>query len=96
MMVETSRGSVRREASRREPRGFASRRSACSAALLTPGSRRDVYATIAYYLEHEAAVQEYLKGRGEAASALRREIEERQGGGLGARLRARRSNLAQS
>jgi uncharacterized protein (DUF433 family) len=58
-------------------------------------SLRDVYATIAYYLEHEAAVQEYLKGQGEAASALRREIEERQEGGLGARLRARRSNLAQ-
>lgn len=56
-------------------------------------SLRDVYATIAFFLEHESAVREYLKERSEASATLRREIEARQDSGLGARLRARRSNL---
>jgi uncharacterized protein (DUF433 family) len=36
---------------------------------------RDVYAVLAYYLAHEAEVDEYVQRRGDEAMAVRREIE---------------------
>jgi len=38
----------------------------------------DVYAVIAYYLQHRDAVREYMKRRDEKAQALRADIEARQ------------------
>jgi uncharacterized protein (DUF433 family) len=53
-------------------------------------SMRQIYGTIAYYLEHEAEVEAYLKWRKEEAEAIRREIESRQDtAGFRERLRAR-------
>lgn len=55
----------------------------------------DVYAVIAYYLRHQDEVRTYLREREAKAAEMRREIESRQpdGGGLRAKLLARRSQL---
>src|SRR5438105_1957665 len=55
---------------------------------------REIYGTIAYYLEHRAEVGEYLKARHEQAAAVRRSVEERQDPAIKARIRARRDQLA--
>lgn len=39
----------------------------------------EVYATIAYYLEHRAAFDEYLERRSKEADEVRRQIESRPG-----------------
>lgn len=57
---------------------------------------RDIYATIAYMLEHEAEVAAYLSERRAQAEAVRAHAEGQRDPGLGDRLRARRSNLVGS
>jgi len=64
-------------------------------------SMRQIYGTIAYYLEHEAEVEAYLEWRKEAGEAIRREIESGQDTiGFRERLRKRalerKSQLAKS
>jgi len=60
-------------------------------------SLREIYGAIAYYLEHQAEVEDYLKLRREEAEALRREIESQQDvAGFRERLRARRAQLVKS
>ncbi|MCI0488780.1 MAG: DUF433 domain-containing protein [Blastocatellia bacterium] len=55
-------------------------------------SLQAIYGTIAYYLEHKADVEEYLKLRREEAAAIRREIESQQDtDGFRARIRAHRA-----
>lgn len=52
---------------------------------------RDIYAVIAYYLQHTATVEEYLRRQEQAAAETRQEIEDRQDtSGLRQRLRQRR------
>jgi uncharacterized protein (DUF433 family) len=51
----------------------------------------DVYATISYYLRHQAEVETYLRGRRAEADALREQMERQTGqAGLRQRLLARR------
>jgi uncharacterized protein (DUF433 family) len=52
----------------------------------------DVYAVVAYYLRHPAAVREYLDQRATAATVLRAQVEARQGdlAAIRARLTAAR------
>jgi uncharacterized protein (DUF433 family) len=52
----------------------------------------DVYAVIAYYLRHQAEVEEYLVQREQQAEAMRQRIESKQGdlSEIRARLLARR------
>ena len=53
---------------------------------------RDIYAAIAYYLQHTDSVEEYLHAHEQAAAQTRREIEAHQDSdGLRGRLRARRA-----
>src|SRR5947209_11662022 len=60
-------------------------------------SLRDVYSVIAYYLQHQAEVDEHLKGRRVTAEALRKEIESNQDtAGFRARIQARREQLVKS
>src|SRR4051794_8325194 len=56
-------------------------------------SLTNVYAVLAWYLQHRAEVQEYLKQRAEAAEVIRRQIEANQPdrAELRARLLARRA-----
>jgi uncharacterized protein (DUF433 family) len=57
-------------------------------------SLQQIYATIAYYLEHQAEVEAYLKLRREEAASVRTEIESHQDtDGFRARVRARRTQL---
>jgi uncharacterized protein (DUF433 family) len=57
-------------------------------------SLQQVYATIAYYLEHQADVEEYLKMRREEAASIRAEIEGQQDtAGFRDRVVARRRQL---
>ena len=57
-------------------------------------SLAQIYAVIAYYLEHQADVKGYLKLRGEEAASIRNEIEEHQDThDFRARIRARRAHL---
>jgi uncharacterized protein (DUF433 family) len=57
-------------------------------------SLQQIYATIAYYLEHQAEVEAYLKLRREEAASTRREIESQQDtDGFRARIRRRRAQL---
>ena len=57
-------------------------------------SLQQIYATIAYYLEHQAEVEAYLKLRREEAASTRKEIESQQDtNGFRARVRARRTQL---
>jgi len=52
---------------------------------------RDIYAVIAYYLQHTASVEEYLRTQEQAVAQTRQEIESRQDtSGLRERLRQRR------
>ena len=56
---------------------------------------RDIYGVIAYYLQHTAAVEDYLRAQGQTASQTREEIEHRQEtGGLRQRLRELRAAAA--
>ena len=60
-------------------------------------SLQQIYATIAYYLEHEADVEAYLKLRREEAASTRNEIEAHQDtDGFRARIRARRQQLTKA
>ena len=59
-------------------------------------SLRDIYGTIAFYLEHPNEVQGYLAQRRREAAALREIIESQQDtAAFRARLRARRDSLVQ-
>jgi len=58
---------------------------------------RQIYGAIAYYLEHEAEVEAYLKMRRAEAETIRHEIESQQDtSGFKARIRARRAKLIRS
>ena len=60
-------------------------------------SLRQIYGTIAWYLENEGEVAVYLRERRADAEAIRREVESRQdAAGFRARLRARRAQLVKS
>jgi uncharacterized protein (DUF433 family) len=60
-------------------------------------SLRDIYAVIAFYLEHQSEVEGYLQTRRAEAEAIRREIESRQDtAGFRARVRARQTQLIKS
>ncbi|MGH9767470.1 MAG: DUF433 domain-containing protein [Blastocatellia bacterium] len=64
-------------------------------------SMRQIYGTVAYYLEHEAEVEAYLRWRKEEGEAIRRDIESGQDTiGFRERLRnralERESQLAKS
>lgn len=60
-------------------------------------SLRQIYGAIAYYLEHEVEVGDYLRMRRTEAESLRHKIESQQDtGGFRARLRARQSQLVKS
>lgn len=60
-------------------------------------SLRQIYGTIAYYLEHEAEVKAYLQMRRAEAQSLRHEIESQQDtAGFRARVRARQAQLVNS
>ena len=60
-------------------------------------SLRQIYGAIAYYLEHEAEVEGYLKMRRAEAETIRHEIESQQDtSGFKARIRARRAKLIKS
>jgi len=60
-------------------------------------SLRQIYGAIAYYLEHEAEVEAYLKMRRAEAESIRHEIESQQDtAGFKARVRARRAKLVKS
>ena len=60
-------------------------------------SLRQIYGAIAYYLEHEAEVEAYLKMRRGEAETIRHEIESQQDtAGFKARVRARRAKLIRS
>lgn len=55
----------------------------------------DVYAVIAYYLQNQAEVEDYLRARGEQREEVRRETEARfPQAGIRERLLARRQNSA--
>jgi uncharacterized protein (DUF433 family) len=57
-------------------------------------SLQQIYSTIAYYLEHQAEVEAYLKLRREEAASTRKEIESQQDtDGFRARIRHRRAQL---
>jgi uncharacterized protein (DUF433 family) len=57
-------------------------------------SLQQIYVTIAYYLEHQAEVEAYLKLRREEAASTRKEIESQQDtDGFRARIRPRRAQL---
>ena len=57
-------------------------------------SLQEIYATIAYYLEHQSEVEAYLKLRREESASVRNEIESHQDtDGFRARVRARRRQL---
>lgn len=61
----------------------------------------DVYAAITYYLNHEEAVEEYLRQQEAKADEVQREVEtdprhQKTSAGLRARLLARRSELKQA
>jgi len=52
----------------------------------------DIYAVIAYYLQHAGEVDDYLRGQARAATELRREVEGKlETQGLRERLRQRRA-----
>lgn len=56
---------------------------------------RDIYAAIAYYLQHVDRVEDYLREQAHAAAETRREIEaEQDTTGLRERLRQRRDTKA--
>jgi len=56
---------------------------------------RDIYSTIAYYLQHTQAVEEYLREQEQAAAQTRQEIESQQGTiNLRERLQRRRADAA--
>ncbi|MEW6212550.1 MAG: DUF433 domain-containing protein [Acidobacteriota bacterium] len=58
-------------------------------------SLRQIYGAIAYYLEHQADVEEYLEERRAEAREIKREIEARQDTeGFRDRVRARRAQIA--
>jgi hypothetical protein len=60
-------------------------------------SLRDIYGVIAFYLEHQSEVEDYLQTRRAEAEAIRREIEGRQDtAGFRARVRARQAQLIKS
>jgi uncharacterized protein (DUF433 family) len=60
-------------------------------------SLRDIYGVIAYYLEHQDDVDEYLRTRRNEAEAIRRKIEARQDtAAFRARVRARREQEIKS
>ena len=57
-------------------------------------SLQQIYAVIAYYLEHQAGVETYLKLRRKEAALTRNQIETHQDTeGFRSRIRARRSRL---
>lgn len=61
----------------------------------------DVYAAITYYLNHEEAVEEYLRQQEAKGDELQREVEiaphyQKTSAGLRARLLARKSELKQA
>jgi uncharacterized protein (DUF433 family) len=57
----------------------------------------DIYATIAYYLDHQDQVERYLRQQASAARRTRQFIEERQDSTfLRQRIRARRSKALKS
>jgi uncharacterized protein (DUF433 family) len=59
-------------------------------------SLREIYGTIAYYLEHEAEVENYLKARREEAETLQQEIESQQNtSDFREKVRARQRQLTQ-
>jgi uncharacterized protein (DUF433 family) len=74
-------------------------RDGCSAeeiVLEYPALRlADVYLTIAYCLDHQADVDDYVRERDELAAAVRQEIEARSGdmSGIRDRLMARRAQM---
>ena len=60
-------------------------------------SLRQIYGAIAYYLEHEAEVEAYVKMRQAEAETIRQEIERQQDtAGFKVRIRARRAKLVKS
>jgi uncharacterized protein (DUF433 family) len=60
-------------------------------------SLRQIYGAIAYYLEHEAEVDAYLKTRRAEAEIIRHEIESQQDtAGFKARIHTRRAKLVKS
>ena len=57
-------------------------------------SLREIYGAIAYYLDHEDRVEEYLQRRDEEAVQVRRETEDRpRSGALRRRIRERYAGL---
>jgi len=55
----------------------------------------DIYAVIAYFLQHPRAVEDYLSEQAQAAQQVRREVESGvDRGGLRERLRQRRAQAA--
>lgn len=57
----------------------------------------EIYGAVAYYLEHQGEVEDYLKLRREEAAAVRQEIEDRQDtAGFRERIAARRAQLVRS
>jgi uncharacterized protein (DUF433 family) len=57
-------------------------------------SLAQIYGTIAYYLDHEADVETYLRERRAEAESIKHEIESQQDtAGFRARIRARRAQL---
>lgn len=60
-------------------------------------SLAQIYGAIAYYLDHEADVENYLGERRAEAESIKHEIESRQDtAGFRARIRARRAQLVKS
>ena len=56
-----------------------------------------IYSAIAFYLEHQAAIDDYLRGREREAEELRRKIESRpEVAAIRERLRRRRAELLSS
>ena len=56
---------------------------------------RDIYAIIAYYLQHSKEVDDYLREQAQAAKELRSEVESTLGtGAVRDRLRQRRAQAA--
>ena len=60
-------------------------------------SLAQIYGAIAYYLNHEADVESYLRERRAEAESIKHEIESQQDtAGFRARIRARRAQLVKS
>ena len=60
-------------------------------------SLAQIYGAIAYYLEHEAGVESYLRERRAEGQSIKNEIENHQdAAGFRARIRARRAQLVKS